>query len=716
LRYELARRLGKAKCCYITYNGKKDSNELLFEEGNESLLKLLDNVIEFPIEGIVTVKDVYIELEREYIHGKPKGYSLGWKCLDPHFTLRFGDLIIGNGYPGSGKALDIDTDIPTPFGFTKMKDLKIGDKVFDENGNECNVIYTTDVMYNRPCYEIEFSDHTKIKCDEEHLWFVYNREARSSRNRHIRHKPRTVNTSGIDQQHLMIQPKVVTTKEIYENIKSCDSSKNNYSIDVSLPIKYSEKELKLHPYLLGLWLGDGTTHGPRLTIGNEDELFITSKVKELGYTLRKQKAKFMYGIIGIIDIMRNYNLISNKHIPQIYLTSSIEQRIDLLSGLLDTDGTIDKKGRIELSLSDEKLAMNAFTLIKSLGIKAYCNKNKSYLNGKNKKDRYRIGFTTNLDVFKNERKKKYLRKDIPMIYKYRYIINCKKIDSIPVRCIQVDSKNKLYLASKSFIPTHNTTFTYNIVINTAILYNWKWGMYCPENYPERRVFDSLAEVLIGNSSDMDYKARMTLKEYKSALMDFIQKHVYLIRGNKRYSPKDINNIGGEMIAKLGIVGLIKDPWNSLKHTMKNRSLDDYLEDALSDENEFATKNEIINLIVAHPPTPPRDKLSSLPCPTYFMIRGGAIWAAKGYAIYALHQRNYGSYDVTDTTVEFHMQKSKDHKSIGRPTSESNPILLTYKRASNRFYELSNEKGGKYLNPIEQHKDIFKQQLNLEINE
>jgi twinkle protein len=364
LRRELARRLGKSRCCYITFKGKNDPNEFLYDFGPDKLRELLDDVIEFPIEGIVTVRDVYVDLEREYIHGKAKGYSLGWKCLDPHFTLRFGDLLVGNGYPGMGK----------------------------------------------------------------------------------------------------------------------------------------------------------------------------------------------------------------------------------------------------------------------------------------------------------------------------------------------------------------TTFTYNMVINTAILYDWKWGMYCPENYPERRVFDSLAEILVGNSSDRDFKSRMTLNEYKRALLDFIHKHVYLIRGNKRYSPKDVNDIGGEMISKLGIVGLIKDPWNALKHSMKNRSLDDYLEDALSDETEFATKNEIINLIIAHPPTPPRDKLSTLPCPTYFMIRGGAIWAAKCFGIYALHQRNYGLYDIKDTTVEFHVQKSKDHKSIGRPTPEDNPVLLTFRRASNRFYELSTEGGGKWVNPIEEHKDIFKQQINFDTNE
>jgi len=258
-----------------------------------------------------------------------------------------------------------------------------------------------------------------------------------------------------------------------------------------------------------------------------------------------------------------------------------------------------------------------------------------------------------------------------------------------------------------------TTFSFNVVINTALMYNWKWGIYTPENYPERRVYDLLAEILIGNSSDRDYQSRMSLTEYKSAIMGFLQKHIYLVRGNRRYTPKELNDKFSEMISRLGIIGVIKDPWNNLKHNMKNRTLDDYLEDALSDEVEFATRNEVVSMINAHPPTPPRDRLSSLPAPTVFMIRGGAIWSAKAYVIYCIHQRRLD--DVKDMTVEFHMQKSKDNKTIGYKTKEDEPILLEYRHKSNRFYELSIQGGGKWINPIEENKTLLFEQLNLKIN-
>jgi hypothetical protein len=592
-----------------------------------------------------------------------------------------GWLYVENGYPNHGKALDIETDIPTPYGFKKMRDIKVGDHVYDETGSVCNVIFATDIMVNHQCYEIEFSDHTKIKCDEDHLWFVYDREARSSRARHSRKKPRSHNSRGISQAHLMSQPKTVNTKYIYENQKSSDSNKNNFSIDCTLPVYNSTKSLKIDPYILGLWLGDGCSASATITIGDEDSNEIINEINKLGYEVRKRKAKYIYGLIGIQEILREYDLIKNKHIPEIYLNSSIEQRLELLRGILDTDGSVSSNGMIELSLSNEKLANDSRTLISSLGIPANIMIGRSFLNGENKKDRHRITFYTDMNVFKLSRKQARIRKDIQLRHKYRTIKSCKKIDSVPVKCIQVDSESKLYLASKSYIPTHNTTFMLNLIAASIVLYKWKWGIYSPENYPVENILMTLAEIFTGKSLDKDNSSRLSKIEYKDVTNNFTNKYIHFINDNDRgYTPEDLRKIKKTLIRQHGITGFYTDPWSSLVHNYRSQDSEDkYLEHELSLEVRFTTKHNLVNVISHHPKTP----VAVEKAPTVFTLTGGKVWWIKGYSIFCVHRRNLS--DWKDLLTELHVQKNKDFKAAGEITSALTPPTFLFNRNNRRFY-------------------------------
>ena len=120
----------------------------------------------------------------------------------------------------------------------------------------------------------------------------------------------------------------------------------NHSIDLCYPVKYSQKDLPIPPYVLGCWLGDGESGGGRMVT---NDIEIIENIESYGYVTMKNKADFMYGIYGLQKQLRISKLLNNKHIPNSYLFSSIEQRIELLQGLMDTDGYVDKLGGCEFT-------------------------------------------------------------------------------------------------------------------------------------------------------------------------------------------------------------------------------------------------------------------------------------------------------------------------------------------------------------------------------
>ena len=694
LREELARRLGYERCRYICFGEYKNSlnqpindpNELLFEKGPEILASTLDSSHMFPITDVTTADQYLDVILKNYHEGKQKGISTGYVSLNPFFNWMRGWLYVVNGFPNMGKALDIEIDIPGPTGFKKMKDIQPGDVIYDEDGMPCNVVRATEIMYDRPCYEIEFSDHTKIKCDEEHLWFVHDQRARASRANHLRRKPRTSSTTGINQGHLMIKPKVVTTKFIYENQKSKDSNKSNFSIDCSKPVWNTEKYLPIHPYILGAWLGDGLTTGGTMTIGNQDAEETIAEFERLGYEITHRKTKYMYGVVGLHNSLVKVGLLGNKHIPEIYFTASIEQRLELLRGILDTDGTISPNGVIELSLSDDKLAHDIHTLICSLGIETAIRRNKSYLNGEHKKDRFRMVLYTDMKVFKLKRKLERLRPKINIRHKYRTILSCRKIDSIPVKCIQVDSPNKLYLASKSYIPTHNTSWVLNLMAITAVKYKWKWGIYCPENYPVSNVIELLSMILIGKPIDSGFDRRISETEIVRVVRDFIKKYFFLVDNENGFSPEKLRTIKKQLVQQHGIVGFLTDPWSSLNHDMgRYGSEDGYLQNELNHEVRLTTMYNLINIICHHPRTPKSKHEAGEP-PTVFELTGGKYWWIKTYSAISLHQESYD--DWKDNMVGIHVQKMKDKQRAGETTNKSNYPLFRYDKLTRRFYESS----------------------------
>lgn len=228
-----------------------------------------------------------------------------------------------------------------------------------------------------------------------------------------------------------------------------------------------------------------------------------------------------------------------------------------------------------------------------------------------------------------------------------------------------------------------SSLAFNLLLNAAVLYGWKFGMYCPENYPVQRIARTMCDVLVGNTSDKDKPGRSSALEHKTAA-EFLHEHFIFINDKidgkaKRYTPKEILEKAEVLVAKKGIVGLFQDPWKSLRHDYGGLGRDGYLEEALAEQVNFATANGLINMIAHHPPTPKEEKSKFITAPTPFNMVGGQIWYASAYEQLCVH------LSETDTMTEIHVQKVKDQKLIGLTTG-NHPVLMKFQRKSGRFLE------------------------------
>jgi deoxycytidine triphosphate deaminase len=338
---------------------------------------------------------------------------------DDAFILHPGEFVLGStlervGIPPDlaarleGKALALDTPIPTPRGWRTMGDLRQGDLVFDQAGCPCRVVDTSEVLLGRPCREVRFSDGHRIVADLQHQWLTCDKTAREHHNGRTR---------------------IVTTAQIEARLRV--RGEWNHQVPLAGPMQYPMRELPIDPYVLGIWLGDGTTTSAMSTCADQPDGSLNST-------------------------LRAHGLLGNKHVPGVYLTASVAQRTALLQGLMDSDGSVDAYGRCEFSSNSELLADGVVELAASLGFRPVKTKDRATLYGIDHGPRYRVRYTPDRPVFRLPRKLSRLRIGMRH-HRFRAIVDVHEVPDVPVRCIQVDSPTGLFLAGQGFIPTHNSS-------------------------------------------------------------------------------------------------------------------------------------------------------------------------------------------------------------------------------------------------------------------
>lgn len=346
---------------------------------------------------------------------------------------------------GVGKRATITSMIPTPSGWTTLGEIKVGDKVFDRFGNPVNVTYVSPIEKNPDAYRVHFSDGNFIDADAEHQWYTETLNEREKRK-----------VGGVR-----------TTKEIQETLISNRITKAlNHAIPTTKPLNLPEVLLPIAPYTLGAWLGDGASNDG--SICSEDQQ-ILDNIQADGFDIRhRQSTKNIYGILGLQQKLNTHGLKNNKHIPAIYARASFEQRLAVIQGLMDTDGTVGINGTCEFSVNLKVLAEGFLDLLLTLGVKATMHESASKLYGRVTGTRYRVSFKTDLPVFRLDRKKDRLPKKLSTPRSlYRYITKVEKIEPTPMLCISVDGPDNTYLIGESYIPTHNTMLARQVAICSA---------------------------------------------------------------------------------------------------------------------------------------------------------------------------------------------------------------------------------------------------------
>jgi replicative DNA helicase len=387
--------------------------------------------------------------------GQMTGVPTGFTDLDALTNgLHPGQMIVVAARPAMGKALALDTPLPTPDGWTTMGDVKVGDHLLAHDGTPTRVVAATDVMAGRPCYEITFDDGTTVVADADHQWLTDTRASRrSARGR----------------------ASVKTTKEIAATLRCSQLADRrlNHSVENAAPLDLPHRELPVPPYTLGARLGDGSS--------------------------------------------------GDKRIPQEYLRGSIAQRRELLAGLLDAGGTVTPTGSVRFTVTDRDLAEGFRELVLSLGYRCGVPTRRiAARSGESADGRsgasataYVVNFTTTDVVFAGERKRlvhaERGRAGTPRPRR-RFITEVREVESVPVRCVQVANPEHLYLATRSMVPTHNSTLALDFARSCSIQYGLPSVFFSLEmgrNEIAMRLLSAEARVALhhmrsGNMTDDDW--------------------------------------------------------------------------------------------------------------------------------------------------------------------------------------------------------------------
>lgn len=368
------------------------------------------------------------------------------------------------------KGLALDTKIPTPEGWTTMKDLSVGDLVLGSNGKPTSVIAKSRI-HHRPCYKIVFSDNSEVICDNVHNWQV-DRVGSGSNN---------------------YAKKVLSGDMLYKEFKSINKSKYGaLVIQNADALEGNRRKFPLDPYLLGAWLGDALSKAGTICTSEGDYHSMNENITNLwAHTSRHASNKNLFYItcsrdstkckecehirnhirlgnindsrvgsnLSLSEELRALDLLNNKFIPQKYLRASFEQRLSLLQGLMDTDGHWSSKRKCAVFVTaNDKIKAGFSELLHSFGVTvqySHCIDKKGF-------ESHRFEFKpVGFCPFRLERKKSAFEASVKTDYrtlkaKRRAIKSITPIASVPTQCISVDSDDKLYLCGESFIPTHNT--------------------------------------------------------------------------------------------------------------------------------------------------------------------------------------------------------------------------------------------------------------------
>ncbi len=306
------------------------------------------------------------------------GIPTGFTELDQITNgLHPGQMITVAGRPGAGKALALDTPLPTPGGWTTMGAVAVGDQLLGADGRPTRVVAATEVMLGRPCYEVEFSDGTVIVADAEHQWLT------STLAQRLQPALGPASRSGAGGS-------VVTTEAMASSLYAAtDRRLLNHHVPRSAPL----------------------------------ELPDASAVPHLDEVI----ARLLHE--------------PEQAIPTECLRAPARQRRELFDAIAQAQAPGGPGDVLWMSFASQDRARSVLELAITLGLQGEIDEGR---------DTFRLHVAD------------------PTAFRPRYVVAVRPIESVPVRCVEVDNEDHLYLASRAMIPTHNSTLGMDFARSAAV--------------------------------------------------------------------------------------------------------------------------------------------------------------------------------------------------------------------------------------------------------
>lgn len=423
----------------------------------------------------------------------------GWARVDmPDRNLLRGDPVAKeNGLAwvqavavSLSQPLALDTRVRTPYGWTTVDALTVGDEVYDEHGKPQVVARETEVFYDKKCYRVTLDDGQTVVASAEHGWTV-----------------ERLNGHGDCFEEVTL-----STEQMAEHVATKRSK-----LRMPVPeVEGVEKDLLVDPYLLGLWLGDGYSANGGITVGDEDlattveqitrrleshealtvtpasganfvNIVRSREICARGHVLADLEPAYSNGfpvcrmcrrqrarkgdhldprVPTMIERLRGIGVLDNKHVPQEYLLASVEQRRELLRGLIDSDGTVSATG-VRFCNTNERIIDAVLELARSLGLKA---RKTPRADG----SAWDVAFTAPDWPVANLPRKAARQVERTELSAYRRVMAVEPVESVPVKCIGIDTESHLFQVEQGII-THNTQ-------NTMAIFQSLFSKECIERY------------------------------------------------------------------------------------------------------------------------------------------------------------------------------------------------------------------------------------------
>lgn len=364
-----------------------------------------------------------------------------------------------------GKQTRLDEPVLTAAGWSTIGELKEGDRVFGPAGDQRKVVALGPIDPMSPKMRVLFTDGTHVDVHPEHEW--------------------TLTVGG--------RTNTFETQELARRTLGSEAiGQWRYKLPTRGPLMGQAAHLPLGPYMLGVWLGDGKTSGPTLSLGPQDADTILAGVAAEGYEPSSRwtqaETDVRYAYFPLMDELRAAGVLGLKHIPDPYFVAEIADRRSLLQGLVDTDGHVEAgSGRVRYVSHDERLARDVCALARTLGHRA------TVYTEVDERDPHEITFRTGETHLIATAGTRYVASWTPHDGQpqgrlpRKQVLRSRKPDRVAIRsitpapaadgmCIQVDAEDGLFLVGRDLIPTHNSELI------SRYLPVWFLGMF-----PERQV-------------------------------------------------------------------------------------------------------------------------------------------------------------------------------------------------------------------------------------